>query len=139
MTNQATKTPAAAKNNKRRITMPKKKTSSKSSNKKNTDEFRKLHTKEEKGHLHYVCGKKGKNYESVGITHAQRTKGINNIPRNQNPDKKDKEKAYVRPKLTEKKSSDYGKRLDGLGLVKEDKEKVWALIEKLRKEKKTKK
>ena len=117
----------------------KKKSAPTKSAKKNADEFRKLNTREEKGHLHYVCGKKGKKYESVGITHAPRTKGVNNIPLNKNPDKTDKQKAYVRPKLTEKKASNYGKRLDGLGLGKEDKEKVWTLIEKLRKEKKTKK
>lgn len=107
--------------------------------KKNADEFRKLNTKEEKGHLHYVCGKRGKKYESVGFTHANKTRGQPNVPLQKNPDKKDKRTAYVRPKLTEREAKCYGKRLDGLGLGKEDKEKVWALIEKLRKEKKTKK
>ena len=115
---------------------PSKKTAKKQ---KNLDEFRKLNTKEEKGHLHYVCGKAGSKYESIGVTHAPRTKGVNNVPLRKNPDPKDPKGAYVRPKLTEKKVENYGKRLNGLGLGKEDKEKVWKLIEKLRKEKKTKK
>lgn len=101
----------------------------------NKDEFRKLNTKEEKGHLHYVCGRTGNKLQSVGITHGKRTKGVNNIPLEKNPDPKDKRKAYVRPKLTEKKAKNYGKRLDGLGLSQTDKLKVWALIEKLRSEK----
>lgn len=107
--------------------------------KKNSDEFRKLHTKEAKGHLHYVCGKTTSKYESVGITHASKTKGVSNIPLNKNPNPTDKKKAYVRPKLTEAKPSDYGKKLNGLGLGSDDKKKVWELIEKLRNAKKTKK
>lgn len=104
----------------------------------NRDEFRKLNTKEGKGHPHYVCGKKGSRYQSVGITHAKKTKGKPNLPLTKNPDPKDSGTAYVRPVLTEEKEKNYGRRLDGLGLGKEDKEKVWKLIEELRK-KKTKK
>ena len=103
---------------------------------KNQDEFRKLNTKEEKGHLQYVCGRVGSDYQSVGITHGKRTKGVNNIPLTKNPNPKDKEQAYVRPKLTQKKAKEYGKKLDGLGLSAEDKKTVWELIERLRTEKK---
>lgn len=103
---------------------------------KDLDEFRKLNTKEEKGHLQYVCGRSGQDYQSIGITHGKRTKGTNNIPLKKNPDPQDNRKAYVRPKLTQKKAKNYGKRLDGLGLSKEDKAIVWELIERLRKEKK---
>lgn len=49
------------------------------------DEFRKLNTREEKGHLQYVCGRVGNEYESVGVTHGKRTKGVNNIPLKKNP------------------------------------------------------
>lgn len=100
------------------------------------DEFRKLNTKEEKGHLHYVCGRVGSDLQSVGITHGKRTKGINNIPLEKNPNPKDKEKAYVRPKLTQRKAKNYGKKLDGLGLSEKDKQTVWELIQRLRDEKK---
>lgn len=100
------------------------------------DEFRKLNTREEKGHLQYVCGRVGNEYESVGVTHGKRTKGVNNIPLKKNPNPEDKKTAYVRPKLTRKKAKDYGKRLNGLGLSAEDKKTVWELIEKLRSEKK---
>ncbi len=103
------------------------------------DEFHKLNTKEAKGHLHYVCGKTGNNFESVGVTHAKKTKGTKNVPLQKNPDPNDKRKAYIRPALTEEKRKQYGKQLNGLGLSAEDKKKVWDLIEKLRKEKKTKK
>lgn len=103
------------------------------------DEIRKLNTKEGKGHPHYVCGRKGNKYQSVGITHSEHTKGTKNLPLKKNPDPKDKRKAYIRPKLTEEKAKKYGKNLNGLGLSSEDKKKVWELIEKLRQEKKTKK
>lgn len=106
---------------------------------KDMDEFHKLNTKDAQGHLHYVCGKKGNKYESIGITHAKKTRGQQNVPLKKNPNPKDPEKAYVRPKLTEEKKERYGKQLNGLGLDAEDKKKVWALIETLQKEKKTKK
>ena len=106
---------------------------------KNTDEFRKLNTRDEKGHLQYVCGRSGNELQSLGVTHGKRTKGVNNVPLKKNPNPEDKKQAYVRPKLTQKKAKDYGKRLDNLGLGAEDKEMVWALIERLRAEKKQKK
>lgn len=99
---------------------------------KNLDEFRKLNTKEEKGHLQYVCGKKGNKLQSIGVTHGKRTKGVNNIPLKKNPNPADDKPAYVRPKLTEKKEKEYGKRLNGLGLSQEDKAVVWELIVQLR-------
>lgn len=100
------------------------------------DEFRKLNTREEKGHLHYVCGRTGNKLQSVGVTHGKRTKGVNNVPLKKNPDPKDKKPAYIRPKITQKKAKDYGRKLDGLGLSAADKKTVWELIEKLRNEKK---
>lgn len=103
---------------------------------KNMDEMRKLNTKEAKGHLHYVCGKIGNDFQSIGITHGKRTKGVNNIPLKKNPNPQDSKQAFVRPKLINAKSKSYGKRLDGLGLSKEDKTMVWDLIERLRKGKK---
>ena len=96
------------------------------------NEFRKLNTKEGKGHPHYIYGQTGNKYQSIGITHAKKTKGTLNIPLKQNPDRSDQRPAYVRPMLTNEKKENYGKRLDGLGLGDEDKKKVWALIEKLR-------
>ncbi len=102
---------------------------------KNLDEFRKLNTKEAQGHLQYVSGKKGKQLESVGVTHAKKTRGQKNIPLKKNPDPKDKEPAYIRPKLTTANIKKYGGKLDGLGLSAEDKKQVWELIERLRKQK----
>ncbi len=80
--------------------------------------------------MQYVCGRVGNEYESVGVTHGKRTKGVNNIPLKKNPNTEDEKPAYVRPKLTRKNAKDYGKRLNGLGLSAEDKKTVWELIEK---------
>ena len=119
--------------------MTKKKAPEKTPKKKRThsikkmDEFRKLNTREAKGHLHYVCGKTGDKLQSVGLTHGKRTKGTNNVPLKKNPNPQDKRPAYVRPKLTQEKSTHYSKKLNGLGLSAEDKATVWALIERLRK------
>lgn len=103
---------------------------------KNLDEFRKLNTKEAKGHLQYVFGKTGSQLESLGITHGKRTKGVNNVPLKKNPNPQDKRQAYVRPKITQEQEKRYGKRLDGLGLSSEDKVMVWKLIDRLREGKK---
>ncbi len=100
---------------------------------KDMDEFRKLNTKEAKGHLHYVCGKKGKKYQSVGTTHARRTNGKLNIPLENNPNPQDKRKAYVRPELTEEEIEKYGKRLSGLRLSQNDRKVIWELIGRERK------
>lgn len=100
---------------------------------KKMDEMRKLNTKEAKGHLHYVCGKVGQDYQSVGITHGKQTKGVNNVPLKKNPNPHDKKQAYVRPQLTQEKAKSYGRKLDGLGLSAEDKTMVIELIERLRK------
>lgn len=100
---------------------------------KNLDEFRKLNTKEAKGHLQYVFSKSGGTLQSLGVTHGKRTKGVNNVPLRKNPNPKDPEQAYVRPKITQEQAKLYGKRLDGLGLSAEDKAVVWELIERLRK------
>lgn len=100
---------------------------------KNLDEFRKLNTKEAKGHLQYVFSKSGGTLQSLGVTHGKRTKGVNNVPLRKNPNPKDPKQAYVRPKITQEQAKLYGKRLDGLGLSAEDKVVVWELIERLRK------
>ncbi len=43
---------------------------------KDLDEFRKLHTTDAQGHVNYVCGRKGKSLQSLGVTHGGRTKGV---------------------------------------------------------------
>ena len=65
-----------------------KKPAKKSAKVEDKDEFRKLNTREEKGHLQDVCGRVGNEYQSVGVTHGKRTKGVNNIPLKKNPDRK---------------------------------------------------
>ena len=82
------------------------------------------------------AGEALRNLTVTATTYDKRTKGVNNIPLTKNPNPKDKEQAYVRPKLTQKKAKEYGKKLDGLGLSAEDKKTVWELIERLRTEKK---
>ncbi len=94
-------------------------------------EFRKLHTKEEKGHLHYVAKRKGKNYQSVGITHGKRTKGVTNIPLDKNPNPNDAQRAYVRPVITERNAKDYGKKEENCAFSPFDKKTVEDLIKRL--------
>lgn len=47
---------------------------------KRIDEFRKLHSIDVKGHPAYVYAKIGKSFKYIGITHAEITSGIRNIP-----------------------------------------------------------
>lgn len=94
-------------------------------------EFRKLNTREAKGHLHYVFQRAGKFFKSIGITHAKRTKGQKNMQLTKNPNPEDKEPAYARPTVTKEKAKDYGKRLDDHSLLDIDLQAVNELIKRL--------
>lgn len=98
-------------------------------------EFRKLHTKEEQGHVQYIIKRVGKNFESLGITHGKRTRGISNIPLEKNPNPHDTKKAYIRPKVIQREAKKYGKKLEDHKFSPSDKELVLKLIEKLNSEK----
>lgn len=98
---------------------------------KKMDDFRKLHDKDEKGHVQYVFEREGKDFKSVGITHGKRTRGTANIPLKKNPDPKDPRKAYVRPKIVKKEAKKYGKPQTDMQFSGADRELVTGLIETL--------
>lgn len=102
------------------------------------DEFRKLNTREAKGHLHYVFEKFGKFFRSIGITHGKRTRGKKNIPLQNNPNPQDKQTAYARPLITKEEAKNYGKKLDDHVLSSEDKKMILELVANLDREEKPK-
>lgn len=47
----------------------------------------------------YVFGEDGKDFLVLGITRSSETNGILNIPLTKNPEPKNEERAYLRPKI----------------------------------------
>lgn len=92
--------------------------------KKEKDEFRKRNTKQGRGHPAYIYMQKGKEFYFVGITHAEITDGIKNIPLEKNPEPKKKRKAYMRPKTETANKSSFGKKLKGWKMTEKDKKKI---------------
>jgi hypothetical protein len=97
------------------------------------DEFRRLNNIEEKGHPTYIYAKKGKNFECIGITHAEITKGIKNIPLEKNPDPQDAERAFIRPKTSKAPTKKFGRKLEGWKFTENDKRKAKKIIDKKKK------
>ncbi len=76
-------------------------------------------------HPNYVFGKSGNRYKSMGLTHKEYTFGRRNMPLDKNPDKTDKDKAYIRNGIISSKVQNYGnKTLNNFEFSKEDKAKV---------------
>ena len=95
------------------------------------DEFRK---NVKSGHPSYIYEKQGKKIRHFGITHAERTRGENNVKLDKNPDPQDSKTAYVRPTSKTDDRVWFSKILFGWELTAEDKRK----IEKLKRESKEK-
>lgn len=74
------------------------------------NEFRTCFSKKAKGHPTYIYEKVGERYRYIGITHAQITKGLRNIPLEKNPNPKDDRQSYMRPKTDEDKVSLFEKK-----------------------------
>lgn len=91
---------------------------------KKRDEFRKNNSKQGKGHPAYIYVQKGKEFIYVGITHAEITDGMKNIPLDHNPDPKDKRESYMRPKSEKGNRSIFGKKLKGWKMSESDKKKI---------------
>ena len=100
---------------------------------KNVDEFRKERTKEAQGHPRHFFKKKGKKYIGLGITHADRTNGRNNIPlkKNPEPNPKDKRPVYIRVEIEEVDENRLSARLIGWKFSGTDTEMVRELEKKL--------
>lgn len=76
------------------------------------------------GHPTYIYEKVGDEYKFLGITHAPITRGMKNIPLEQNPDPTDKEKAYIKQKSEKDKTSQFKERKKGWKFSKSDREKI---------------
>lgn len=75
------------------------------------NEFRKKNSKDGKGHPTYIYAREGNVYHYLGLTHAEVTKGVKNIPLEKNPNPEDKRKAFFRPKAEKGNRSSFGKKL----------------------------
>ena len=87
------------------------------------DEFR-SNNADKGGHPAYIYAQIGDQYKFVGITHAKITDNIENIPLDQNPNPKDKRKAYMRPINKKQNRGSFGKKKKGWRMSESDKKKV---------------
>lgn len=94
------------------------------------NEFRKKNSKDGRGHPTYIFARQGNDYIYLGLTHAEVTKGIKNIPLESNPNPSDKRKAHVIPKVQRNNKSSFGKKLKGWFFSKNDKSKIDKLTKK---------
>ena len=80
------------------------------------------------GHPTYVFAKKKTKYSYLGLTHSNRTNGVENEPLKKNPNPNDTSKAYFRPVIEEASKSDIGRAQQGWSFCEEDKKKVSKFI-----------
>ena len=88
------------------------------------NEFRIHNSKVDGHHPSYIYAKVGKKYIFVGITHAEITDGMKNIPLSKNPNPKDKTPSYFRPYSDDDHISSFGKKKKGWSIPYEDKLKI---------------
>lgn len=88
------------------------------------NEFRKNNLGKGAGHPTYIYAQEGNTYKFIGITHAPITDNIKNIPLEQNPEPKNKSKAFVRPTPQKAHKASFGSKLKGWMFSKNDKEKM---------------
>ena len=99
-------------------------------NKKNPrNEFRKLNSMEVRGHPTYIYAKEGNSYNFIGITHAEITSGVKNIPLSKNPEPNNQQKAYLRPCAKKERTKLFGKRLSNWKFADSDKVVVKGIID----------
>lgn len=91
---------------------------------KSKNEFRIHNSKKSGYHPTYIFAKKGNKLKFVGITHADITNGIKNIPLETNPNPKDKTPSFFRPFYDESHYSSFGKKKKGWKLNPKDRLKV---------------
>ncbi len=85
------------------------------------DEFRR---NKKTRHPAYIYAKVGNELKYIGITHAEITQGVKNIPLEKNPNPKDTAKAFARPKAEKGKSNEFKAKEKGWRLSKKDKQKI---------------
>ncbi len=85
------------------------------------DEFRQ---NKKTHHPAYIYAKQGNEFIYIGITHAPITQGVRNIKLDKNPNPKDKELAYIRPKVEKSKTNNFKGKEKDWRLSKKDKEKI---------------
>lgn len=88
------------------------------------NEFRKNHSKEGGGHPAHIYAQKGKKFIFIGITHADITDDMDNIPLEKNPEPGKTEQSFIRPNPEEAHRSSFGAKLKGWFFSDKDKKKV---------------
>lgn len=97
------------------------------------NEFRKNNSKEGQGHPTHIYAQKGDKYVFIGITHAEITEGVKNIPLEKNPEPGKTEQSYIRPNPAEAHKSSFGAKLKGWFFSNNDKKKVEEIKKKVKK------
>lgn len=76
------------------------------------------------GHPTYIFAKKGNDYHYMGLTHAEITDGIANIPLSKNPNPADRRKSFFRPKTDSDNKNNFGAKHIGWKISRKDKKKA---------------
>lgn len=85
------------------------------------DEFRR---NKKTQHPAYIYARVGNDYKFLGITHSEITKGVKNIELEQNPNPKDKKRAYIVPKPEQQKINKFKNKNSDWKMSKSDKQKI---------------
>ena len=88
------------------------------------NEFRKNNSKEGQGHPAHIFAQKGKKLIYIGITHAEITDEMDNIPLEKNPEPGNTTQAYIKSNPEEAHRSSFGAKLKGWFFSDKDKKKV---------------
>ena len=97
---------------------------------KRKNEFRKNNSKKGKSHPTYFYGQNGKKHNFIGLTHAEITDGIKNIPLEINPEPGNNTVAHIRTECLEAHKSNFGIKLKEWFFTDNDKKKVEEVIKK---------
>ncbi len=88
------------------------------------NEFRKNNSRDGQGHPAYIFAQKGKKFIYIGITHAEITDKMDNIPLEKNPEPGNTSQACIKPNPEEEHRSSFGAKLNGWFFSDKDKKKV---------------
>lgn len=88
------------------------------------DEFRRNNNKKGLGHPAYIYAQVGDEFKFIGITHAEITNNMKNIPLDVNPNPEDSLQSYALSQAEKSHKASFGKKLKGWRLSDSDKEKI---------------